>query len=182
MSRRSPATRPSSSTPGQVTNHHGRRRRAARRDRAPDLVELDTVGHRRSRARPWTTTSWPRSTSSAPAGRCPPWPRLTPAGNPGAPSYDRAFGTWRTSGIGSSRVPKLSLPNVSLANTSSLARPWHRDGQRLQGRVRLHPDRAGRQSPFSGANNYDWLLNHDVPGILANRFELGDFTTRRICC
>jgi hypothetical protein len=28
-------------------------------------------------------------------------------------------------------------------------------------------------APFSGANNYDWLLNHDVPGILANEFELG---------
>ncbi len=32
------------------------------------------------------------------------------------------------------------------------------------------------KSPFSGANNYDWLLNHDLPGILDNRFELGDFT------
>ena len=32
------------------------------------------------------------------------------------------------------------------------------------------------KSPFSGANNYAWLLNHDLPGILDNRFELGDFT------
>ena len=30
-------------------------------------------------------------------------------------------------------------------------------------------------SPFSGANNYDWLLNHDLPGIMDNRFMLGDF-------
>ena len=30
------------------------------------------------------------------------------------------------------------------------------------------------KAPFSGANNYAWLLNHDLPNILANRFVLGD--------
>ena len=28
------------------------------------------------------------------------------------------------------------------------------------------------KAQFSGANNYAWLLNHDVPGILANRFDM----------
>ena len=31
------------------------------------------------------------------------------------------------------------------------------------------------EAQFSAANNYDNLLNHDVPEILANRFTLGDF-------
>jgi hypothetical protein len=35
------------------------------------------------------------------------------------------------------------------------------------------------EAQFSAANNYDWILNHDVPGELTARFETGDFHDAR---
>ncbi len=94
-----------------------------------------------------------------------------------AKSYDRAFrdmaNYWNQR---LSAIPVLSLPDVSLPNTGGLADP----GQALDNAYKaafiytriVQVDKA----PFSGANNYAWLLNHDLPGMLSNRFELGDFT------
>jgi hypothetical protein len=72
-------------------------------------------------------------------------------------------------------APSLSLPNVSLASTNNLADPGTAiDNAYKAAYVYTRIVQTG-ESEFSGANNYDWLLNHDVPGILDNRFELGDF-------
>lgn len=97
-----------------------------------------------------------------------------------AASYDSAFGHmasyWNQR---LSAIPALSLPDVALPNTNGLADP----GQAIEAAYKAafiytriaQVDKA----PFSGANNYDWLLNHDLPGILDNRFELGDFQDAR---
>ena len=73
-------------------------------------------------------------------------------------------------------TPALSLPNVTLPDTGGLADPGQAiDNAYKAAFVYTRIVQVGK-APFSGANNYDWLLNHDLPGILANRFELGDFT------
>jgi alpha-galactosidase-like protein len=94
-----------------------------------------------------------------------------------ASSYDRAFA--HMAGFWNSRlsvIPRLSLPNVSLPNTNNLSHPGDAlDNAYKAAYVYTRIVEVGK-SPFSGANNYDWLLDHDLPGILANRFQLGDFT------
>ena len=73
-------------------------------------------------------------------------------------------------------TPRLSLPNIALPNTGGLADPGTAlDDAYKAAFVYTRIVQVGK-APFSGANNYDWLLNHDLPGILANRFQLGDFT------
>ena len=79
-------------------------------------------------------------------------------------------------------IPRLSLPNVALADTNNL----HDPGTAIDGAYKAASStprivQVG-DAPFSAANNYAYLLNHDAPGILANRFELGDLPTRRACC
>ncbi|HEY2508471.1 MAG TPA: NEW3 domain-containing protein [Streptosporangiaceae bacterium] len=103
---------------------------------------------------------------------------ITPAaGNPGALPYDAAFqhmaGYWNSR---LSAIPDLALPNVSLANTNNLSDPGTAmDNAYKAAFIYTRIVQVG-EAPFSGANNYAYLLNHDLPGILANRFELGDFT------
>ena len=70
----------------------------------------------------------------------------------------------------------LSLPNVSLPNTNGLANPGDAIDNAYKAAFVYTRIVQVDKSPFSGANNYAWLLNHDLPGMLANRFELGDFT------
>jgi len=94
-----------------------------------------------------------------------------------APSFDTAFGAMSSHWNGLLAVtPTFTLPNLTLPNTNNLANP---------GTAMINAYRATfvytriiqvSKAPFSGANNYDWLLNHDVPGILVNRFAQGDFT------
>jgi hypothetical protein len=103
---------------------------------------------------------------------------LTPAkGNPGALPYDAAYqhmkGYWNQR---LSVTPDLSLPNVSLANTNNLQNPGTAiDNAYKAAFIYTRIVQVG-DAPFSGANNYAYLLNHDLPGILANRFEEGDYT------
>jgi hypothetical protein len=73
-------------------------------------------------------------------------------------------------------IPILSLPDVSLPNTNGLANPGDSIDNAYKAAFIYTRIVQVDKSPFSGANNYDWLLNHDLPGMLANRFELGDFT------
>ncbi|HEY2518863.1 MAG TPA: NEW3 domain-containing protein [Streptosporangiaceae bacterium] len=73
-------------------------------------------------------------------------------------------------------APTLSLPNVSLANTNNLADPGTAIDNAYKAAFVYTRVVQTAESQFSAANNYDWLLNHDVPGILDNRFELGDFS------
>jgi hypothetical protein len=95
----------------------------------------------------------------------------------GAQSYHDAFrhmaSYWRQR---LSAIPRLSLPNVTLPNTSGLTDPGKAIDNAYKAAFIYTRVVQVDKSPFSGANNYDWLLNHDLPGIMANRFELGDFT------
>ena len=95
----------------------------------------------------------------------------------GVPSFDTAFSQMSSHWNGLLAVtPTFTLPNLTLPNTNNLANP---------GTAMINAYKATfvytriiqvSKAPFSGANNYDWLLNHDVPGILVNRFAQGDFT------
>ena len=76
-------------------------------------------------------------------------------------------------------IPELRLPNVTLPDTNGLADPGDAIANAYKAAFVYTRIVEVAKAPFSGANNYDWLLNHDVPGILANRFELGDFTDAR---
>jgi hypothetical protein len=111
-------------------------------------------------------------------GTLPPASALTVAGpgQPGVLPYTAAFAHmalyWNQR---LSVIPKLSLPNVSLPNTNSLASPGTAMDNAYKAAFIYTRIVQSAAAPFSGADNYDWLLNHDVPGILENRFTLGDF-------
>ena len=102
---------------------------------------------------------------------------LAPAHGRGALGYDAAFAQMaRYWNERLSVTPKLSLPDVTLPGTNNLADPGTAIGNAYKAAFVYTRIVQSGASPFSGADNYDWLLNHDVPGILANRFALGDFT------
>jgi hypothetical protein len=94
-----------------------------------------------------------------------------------AQSYDSAFAHmasyWNQR---LSAIPTLSLPDVALPNTGGLADPGTAIDNAYKAAFIYTRIVQVDKSPFSGANNYDWLLNHDLPGIMDNRFALGDFT------
>ena len=72
--------------------------------------------------------------------------------------------------------PELSLPNVSAGQHQQPQDPGTAiDNAYKAAFIYTRIVQVG-EAPFSGANNYAYLLNHDLPGILANRFEEGDFT------
>jgi hypothetical protein len=103
---------------------------------------------------------------------------LTPSrGNPGALPYDAAYrhmaDFWNHR---LSVIPYLSLPNVALANTNNLHNPGSSIDNAYKAAFVYTRIVQDGEAPFSGANNYAYLLNHDAPGILANRFELGDYS------
>jgi hypothetical protein len=93
-----------------------------------------------------------------------------------AKSYDAAYRHMTDYWNGRlSAIPTMSLPNVSLPDTDNLTDPGTAmDNAYKAAFVYTRIVQSG-DAEFSGADNYDWLLNHDVPGILDNRFELGDF-------
>ncbi|HEX5401554.1 MAG TPA: RICIN domain-containing protein, partial [Pseudonocardiaceae bacterium] len=73
----------------------------------------------------------------------------------------------------------FTLPNITLPNTGNLANP---------GNAMINAFKAGEiymlmmqvgEAQFSAANNYSWVLNHDVPGELTARFETGDYQDAR---
>jgi len=69
----------------------------------------------------------------------------------------------------------FSLPNVALPNTNGLADPGSAMTNAYKaGTVYSLMMQAG-EAQFSAANNYFWLLNHDVPGELNARLETGDY-------
>jgi hypothetical protein len=100
-----------------------------------------------------------------------------PPGQGGAQPYQLAFSHMVRYWNGRmSVIPRLSLPDVTLPDTGGLPDPGDAlDNAYKAAFVYTRIVQVGK-APFSGANNYDWLLNHDLPGILANRFQLGDFT------
>lgn len=98
----------------------------------------------------------------------------------GASSYDAAYSHMVSYWNGRlAELNAFSLPNVALPNTGNLADP---------GTALANADKAGTiynlmmqigMAQFSGANNYNWILNHDVPGELTAKFETGDFHDAR---
>jgi hypothetical protein len=93
-----------------------------------------------------------------------------------APAYDTAYAQMQAFWTNRlSVVPVLQLPDVALPNTGGLADPGAALSAAFKAAfVYTHIVQSGA-TQFSAANNYDNLLNHDVPEILANRFTLGDF-------
>jgi len=93
-----------------------------------------------------------------------------------APTYDTAYAQMKTYWLGRlSILPVLQLPEITLPNTGSLSNPGTALANAFKAAfVYTHIIETGK-AQYSAANNYDNLLNHDVPEILANRFTLGDF-------
>ncbi|HXX68556.1 MAG TPA: hypothetical protein VEK07_15315 [Polyangiaceae bacterium] len=91
------------------------------------------------------------------------------------PSFDTAYAQMTSYWEGRlASIPTFTLPDVALPNTN-LSNP----GTQLENAFKANfiytrMVQVGK-APFSAANNYAWLLNHDLPGILANRLALGDF-------
>lgn len=111
-------------------------------------------------------------------GTLPAVAQLTPGpSNPGAASYDEAYqhmkSYWNRQ---LADAPTLSMPNVPLPNTGGLVDPGTAMDNAYKAAFVYTRIVQVEKSPFSAANNYDWLLNHDLPGILDNSFEQGDFT------
>jgi hypothetical protein len=72
-------------------------------------------------------------------------------------------------------APSLSLPNTELPSTG-LAKPGDAISNAYKAAYIYTRMVQTGEAQFSGANNYDWVLNHDAPSILDNRFAVGDFT------
>jgi hypothetical protein len=111
-------------------------------------------------------------------GTLPTTAQITPGpGQPGALPYDAAFRQMaRYWNQRLSVAPDLSLPNVPLPDTNNLADPGTAMDNAYKAAFIYTRIVETEKAQFSGADNYDWILNHDVPGILENRFTLGDFT------
>jgi hypothetical protein len=162
----------------QVTNHGTAAVSVPPGQSGPNLVELDsasdTVNPGRTVDHDFVAAVDTFSTTTA----LPSVAAITPSrGNQGALPYDAAYQHmaqyWNQQ---LSATPQLSLPNVALANTNNLKDPGTAiDNAYKAAFIYTRIVQAG-EAPYSGANNYAYLLNHDAPGILANAFEEGDFT------
>ncbi|MFL6142944.1 MAG: hypothetical protein ACJ72N_13895 [Labedaea sp.] len=93
-----------------------------------------------------------------------------------APSYDTAHGQFvafwdgKINATAQPSLPNVALPNTGLANPGTALRNAYRAGTAYNMLMQVG------KAPFSAANNYDWLLNHDIPGELVARFSTGEFT------
>ena len=96
-----------------------------------------------------------------------------------APGYDAAhdqmaaFWNGRVNATAQPSLPNVQLPSTGLANPGTALLNAYRAG------TAYHLMMQVGKAPFSAANNYAWLLNHDVPGELAARFTTGDFSDAR---
>lgn len=93
-----------------------------------------------------------------------------------APSLDTAYSQMTSYWNGRlAAIPTLGLPNLTLPNTNNLSNPGNALNNAYKAAFIYTRMIQVGTSPFSGANNYDAVFNHDAPGILVNRFTLGDF-------
>jgi hypothetical protein len=93
-----------------------------------------------------------------------------------APTYDAAYAQMKA--YWDSRlsvIPSLQLPDVALPDTGGLSAPGSALSDAFKAAFVYTRIVQSGVAQYSAANNYDNLLNHDVPEILANRFTLGDF-------
>jgi hypothetical protein len=94
-----------------------------------------------------------------------------------APSYATAFS--QMTSYWNSRLAQtasFTLPNTSLPNTGNLANPGTALSNAFKAGAIYNLMMQVGENEFSAADNYAWLLNHDVPGELQAKFDSGDFT------
>ncbi|WP_284745702.1 RICIN domain-containing protein [Amycolatopsis sp. RTGN1] len=97
-----------------------------------------------------------------------------------APNYDTAYS--QMASYWNARLAEtntFSLPNTTLPNTGNLANPGTAMANAYKAGTIYNLIMQVGQAQFSGANNYNWILNHDVPGELTAKFETGDFRDAR---
>jgi hypothetical protein len=93
-----------------------------------------------------------------------------------APGVDSAYTAM--SGYWNGRLaetPAFQLPNLTLPNTGGLANPGTALSNAFKAGTIYNLIMQVGEAQFSAANNYAWVLNHDVPGELQARFDSGDF-------
>jgi Ricin-type beta-trefoil lectin domain len=94
----------------------------------------------------------------------------------GAPSFDTAYSQMASYWNGRlAETASFSLPNVSLPNTGNLTSPGTALSNAFKAGTIYNLMMQVGENEFSAANNYAWLLNHDVPGELQAKFDSGDF-------
>jgi hypothetical protein len=94
-----------------------------------------------------------------------------------APDYDTALGQMTSYWDGRlGQTASFTLPNVTLPNTGNLANPGTALSDAFKAGTIYDLMMQVGMNEFSAANNYAWLLNHDVPGELQAKFDSGDFT------
>ena len=93
-----------------------------------------------------------------------------------APGLDSAYSAMASYWNGRvAETASFQLPNLTLPNTGSLANPGTALSNAYKaGTIYTLIMQVG-EAQFSAANNYAWILNHDVPGELQARFDSGDF-------
>jgi hypothetical protein len=94
-----------------------------------------------------------------------------------APSYDTAYS--QMTSYWNSRLAQtasFALPNLTLPNTANLASPGTALSNAFKAGTIYDLMMQVGKNEFSAANNYAWLLNHDVPGELQAKFDSGDLT------
>ncbi len=95
----------------------------------------------------------------------------------GAPNYTTALGQMTSYWNGRlGQTASFTLPNVALPSTGNLANPGTALSNAFKAGTIYDLVMQVGKNEFSGANNYAWLLNHDVPGELQAKFDSGDFT------
>jgi hypothetical protein len=94
-----------------------------------------------------------------------------------APSYDTAYSQMVSYWNGRlAQTASFTLPNLTLPNTGNLANPGTALANAFKAGTIYNLMMQVGENEFSAANNYAWLLNHDVPGELQAKFDSGDFT------
>jgi hypothetical protein len=93
-----------------------------------------------------------------------------------APSLDSAYSAMTSYWNGRvAETASFQLPNLTLPNTGNLANPGTALSNAYKaGTIYMLIMQVG-EAQFSAANNYAWILNHDVPGELQARFDTGNF-------
>jgi hypothetical protein len=93
-----------------------------------------------------------------------------------APSFDSAYTAMANYWNGRvAETPSFQLPNLALPNTGGLANPGAALSNAFKAGTIYNLIMQVGEAQFSAANNYAWVLNHDVPGELQARFDSGDF-------
>jgi hypothetical protein len=93
-----------------------------------------------------------------------------------APSFDTALSQMTSYWDGRlGQTVSFTLPNLTLPNTGNLASPGTALSNAFKADTIYDLMMQVGKNEFSAANNYAWLLNHDVPGELQAKFDSGDF-------